>query len=513
MRLNIDSLRIRSHLVDAAEARNRRPAVAGQDLLDVEILAYTAGEALLDADLLASLQEDVALAALSRSLNIDFALTVARRLLDAQGLRFVNHGYLLAVSILAQRNIRHISLPQGLQIIKRIGILIAAVSILCQNTGERNFLRLAALTDAAVRRQRDIPADDVRILLRGLVQACRRLLQNALRNSIEQGRFVPSSIAAQSLLLIQPALDFLQPAVAALDEADIFPALQTAFLAALGRSLLRQSIDDAACRLQRYVACTRINSAKAQITLDLLNIDIALRLHVNRSAEAVIAGSILPCLNLQSRTAITINAAISSRQVDTIRLDSIVACINNIAVAGAVRNIKQLPSVATFTQLAGIGIQMQSALRSGEVADINRDLTASLTPRFKLQVNIVSGCNIDILQIARAGNADYASIQSAAALLHRLSDINPAGINPHCALSVVGDIACCIRAFIKLRVADRAAHLNAAHNVVHLDNRLLSLLAKEFYFDRIIGLGAGKIRIRTARLLLPGNLMVLMAAK
>ena len=99
---------------------------------------------------------------------------------------------------------------------------------------------------------------------------------------------------------------------------------------------------------------------------------------------------------------------------------------------------------------------MQSALRSGEVADINCDLTASLTPRFKLQVNIVSGCNIDILQIARAGNADYASIQSAAALLHRLSDINPAGINPHCALSVVGDIACCIRAFIKLRVADRA---------------------------------------------------------
>ena len=146
---------------------------------------------------------------------------------------------MLAVSILAQRNIRHISLPQGLQVIKRIGILIAAVSILGQNTGERNLLRLAALTDAAVRRQRDISADDVRILRRGLVQAFRRLLQNALRNSVEQGRFVPGSIAAQSLFLVQPALDFLQPAVAALDEADIFPALQTAFLAALGRSLLR----------------------------------------------------------------------------------------------------------------------------------------------------------------------------------------------------------------------------------------------------------------------------------
>ena len=265
---------------------------------------------------------------------------------------------MLAISSLAQRNIRHICLPQGLQIIKRIGILIAAVSILRQNPGERNFLRLAALTDAAVRRQRDIPADNVRILRRGLVQAFCRLLQNALRNSVEQCRFVPSSIAVQSLFLIQSALDFLQPAVAALDEADIFPTLQTAFLAALGRSLLRQCINYAACRLQRYVACARINSAKAQIALDLLNIDIALRLHVNRSAEAVISGSILPCLYLHSRTiaAITINAAISSCQVDTIRLDSIVACINNIAVAGAVRNIKQLPSVATFTQLAGIGI-------------------------------------------------------------------------------------------------------------------------------------------------------------
>ena len=98
-------------------------------------------------------------------------------------------------------------------------------------------------------------------------------------------------------------------------------------------------------------------------------------------------------------------------------------------------------------------------------------------------------------------------------MLHRLSDINPAGIYQYCALGIVGNIACCIRTFIKLRVADRAAHLNAAHNVVHLDSRLLSLLAKEFYFDRIICLGAGKIRIRTARLLLPGHLMVLMAAK
>ena len=99
---------------------------------------------------------------------------------------------------------------------------------------------------------------------------------------------------------------------------------------------------------------------------------------------------------------------------------------------------------------------MQSALRSGEVADINRDRTASLTPRFKLQVNIVSGRNIDIPQIARSGNADYAAIESAAALLHRISANNPAGINPHCALGVVGDIACCILAFIKLRIADRA---------------------------------------------------------
>ena len=77
----------------------------------------------------------------------------------------------------------------------------------------------------------------------------------------------------------------------------------------------------------------------------------------------------------------------------------------------------------------------------------------------------------------------------------------------------MGDIACCIRTLIKLRVADRAAHLNAAHNVVYLDNRLISLLANEFYFDRIIGLGAGKIRLRTARFFPPGNLMVLMAAK
>ena len=211
-------------------------------------------------------------------------------------------------------------------------------------------------------------------------------MQNALRNSVEQGCFVPGSIAAQSLFLVQPALDFLQPAVAALNEADIFPALQTAFLAALGRSLLRQSINDAACRLQRYVAGARINSAKAQIALDLLNADIALRLHVNRSAEAVIAGSILSCLNLHSRTIafLTTNAAISGRQVDTIGLDRFAASINNIAVTGVVRNIKQLPSVATFTQIIGIGSQIQSALRSGNVVDSHRSLTASLTPRFKL---------------------------------------------------------------------------------------------------------------------------------
>ena len=98
-------------------------------------------------------------------------------------------------------------------------------------------------------------------------------------------------------------------------------------------------------------------------------------------------------------------------------------------------------------------------------------------------------------------------------MLNRISDNKPARIYQHCALGVVSDIACCIRFFIKLRVADRACHLNAAHNVVHLDNRIISLLTNKFYIDRIICFDTGEIRIRTARLLLPGNLMVLMAAK
>lgn len=41
LRLNIDSLRLCSQLVDAAEARNCRPAVAGHKRLDIEVLACT----------------------------------------------------------------------------------------------------------------------------------------------------------------------------------------------------------------------------------------------------------------------------------------------------------------------------------------------------------------------------------------------------------------------------------------------------------------------------------------
>ena len=121
--------------------------------------------------------------------------------------------------------------------------------------------------------------NNIGVLAGGLGQIAATGVHNAFGNSVEQCIFIIALVGSQTLSFGKSLFDIQQNSIVALaiNHTQALPTGNTFLYGALIANLCRQSVNKAASScFKRHITSLGVYSAKAQVTISLLNIDITI---------------------------------------------------------------------------------------------------------------------------------------------------------------------------------------------------------------------------------------------